>query len=268
LHNENNREQYAKQTCSWALGTDLKKGGLTTARKALDTISHPCLDAFGETLKTFEAEDLDGFTSQKPMPRIAYYEEAEEIDCERIYSDPDLCMFQFERDETVDSLSAGFIDIVAEIGATGQYENHEIQNAGLAACALADGLENMGYRTRIVGFNRSEGVDPAEGKYLTFSFTAKEYDEPLDVGRVGWMIGTGAFYRCNVFCAKTMVCHGEVDYGLGASVSTPKSVVAKMPFDVSEHFIFCPRMTRKDRAIEFVKDMIEETKAKATQVVA
>jgi hypothetical protein len=91
------------------------------------------------------------------------------------------CMLTFEESE---SPQAGFVSIHVSTGVNACVTTEEIQVHGAAVGALVDALESVGQRVKLTWERSSYGGD----WQITLSMTLKDYDQPLDLDRLGFFL--------------------------------------------------------------------------------
>jgi len=225
--------------------------------------THPNLNEYMNEMHKFETKNLEGFVAKKKRRRKRIREEGESVSIDHYVDDPNLCMTEIYTDRVASNI-CGFIDLVSEVGGNSNMSSEQLENSGLAASALADALEDIGYRVRIIMAHKVTEQDPRAAHNVNiYTCIIKHYNEPLDMGRVGFTIGTGGFYRTVMFSTYAKCALERVARSLGAAVEIKESDLKKLPVDISENSVMLPRMRSREEAERFVKKTIEEKRKEA-----
>ena len=257
-----------QQTREWALGDWHSKFGYK-GEDVMKLRTHPMMDKFEKELKLFNAENLENITARRRKRKRIYTEDNGEYDYERA-QETDFCM-QDWKPRYIQAQAHGLIDVVCEFGGSARLSNSDLENSGLAACAMTDALETMGYSVRVVCVKRGDGLDVSQKTYsgnVCQSYIIKDYGEALNIGRVGLALATGQFYRCTAFAAMVKLCIGLAQKSLGAPVRCGLDDINKMSWGVSNNCILIERMVTRASAADAVKKFIERKKKQAVDAAA
>lgn len=214
--------------------------------KWFEFTSHPQLDALIATYKAFIAGEFMPESNARRRSRKFTEDDGEFVHERKEMDRP----FEANTYRLEAQPKRGQIDLICDFGGNWHLRPDQLENAGLATCALVDVLEAEGYRTRVIGVHGNADWGGRSGPKSVRSIILKRHDEPLDIGRIGLVVATGAFFRSVGFgiIIKTSV---RTTQTLGVTRSTTLEEWNHLGLSESAHLI--PLMTSRQEAAAFVK---------------
>lgn len=205
--------------------------------------SHPDLPSFTSRYRSFAAGDWLGLCESRRRVRRFTEDDGEFCEDRRGNDRP----FESNAYQLTATSHRGQVDLICQFGGNEDLTAWQLENAGLAACALADKLESEGYRVRVLAADCAYDYERTARTLRTV--VLKRHDEPLDIGRLGLVLGCGPFYRTVFFqaCIKTA---RRISSGLGRATYFTLADCAHL--GLSETAMIVPTMLTESDAKAFV----------------
>jgi len=116
------------------------------------------------------------------------------------------------------------IHLTCNFGGTCNYSAEQLQYAGATLCALAQLLEQAGYRCEITGLNSSVGVyTSGHARHSLLCVPIKDANDPLDISTLAYVTANPAFFRLVMFrrLLPHMLRGNRFCFSMGSTRPTP-----------------------------------------------
>lgn len=124
---------------------------------------------------------------------------------------------------------------------------------GAAACALADSLEESGYRVRIIAHNWSRVVKRADLRMLV-RVVVKDFDEPMRLDAMAAVLAHAGIYRTFGFMAKQQ-SRLPVDSGHGSTCAITPQLLEALN-DGSEQSLILDKAYSREAAVLALRKVV------------
>jgi hypothetical protein len=142
--------------------------------------------------------------------------------------DPDVSWRSRQKVEVAGNRRDKFVQIFINTGAQYDKRAEEILWRGVCALALCDKLEAAGVRVEIWAITAATDSHlNTDVKHTAVKVKLKDYDEPLDIGRIACAAGLVGFHRTVMFWARALVG------------SQPRSGFGTSVYDIQGGSVFC-----------------------------
>jgi hypothetical protein len=227
-----------------------------TVKEVLEIEAHPEPEQFREEYKQFQ-QHLKKVEGKQTRTRRRYSPEEGELCIDRMRTGSKTPFIQKYKSTERTPTSGKFAKIIVEIGGSSSIENKNLENAGLAAAAISDHLESQGTKTEILAAHLT--IETHRGKIETLrTIQLKHTNERLDIARIGFSIGTGQFFRTQFFRYIATTTHKALKQNMGYSQSIKPHHLKTLKG--AENIIFIPRLTSREQAEQFCKNIFKNTK--------
>jgi hypothetical protein len=205
----------------------------------------------------------EGLEAKLPPPlktrkRPCWSEEGDEWDWDRRYEEKP---WRRKNPSDIGPIPRGFISIYVNTGARASLNPEQFFWRGVAACTLADRLENAFFRTEIISFTLAvQGGRSNEP--LLVSIKVKDFDEPLDQSRLAFACACVGVHRTYMFAARALA--GWSDSG-GSIYETDQD--QRIEGGLNPEGFFVENLFNEQDALDFVQNGMTKTMKTGEEVL-